>query len=44
MELAEMAATEQDPEKFMVIIREIDQLLEEKQKRLDARRTPPPSK
>lgn len=40
-ELAEAAARETDPEKFMAIIRELNQLLEEKQKRLASQ--PPPA-
>jgi hypothetical protein len=34
MELASMAADEQDPEKLSELVREIDQLLAEKQDRL----------
>jgi hypothetical protein len=33
-ELCELASVEQDPQKFMELITEIDQLLEEKQNRL----------
>ncbi len=33
--LCERAAVEQDPQRLMVLIREIDQLLREKQERLD---------
>jgi hypothetical protein len=43
MELAKLAATEQDPEKFLAIIREMDELLDKKQKRLAALRLTPPS-
>jgi hypothetical protein len=35
MELAELAANEQDPDKLMELISEIEDLLEEKQKRLN---------
>jgi len=38
MELAELAANEQDPDKLMALVREIDQLLAEKQNRLNALR------
>jgi hypothetical protein len=34
MHLCEQAANEQDPEKLMVLIREIDALLQEKENRL----------
>ena len=34
MQLCEQAANEQDPEKLMVLIREIDILLQEKESRL----------
>ena len=34
MQLCEQAATEQDPEKLMVLINEINQLLEAKERRL----------
>ena len=34
MLLAEQAATEQDPEKFMALIKEIEELLAKKQERL----------
>jgi hypothetical protein len=34
MELAEQAAVEEDPEKLLVLIRELNDLLEEKEKRL----------
>jgi len=39
-ELCEQAATEQDPQKLLELIREINRLLEEKQQRLRC----PPSK
>jgi len=35
MELAKLAATEQDPIKMLELVREINELLEKKQKRLD---------
>ena len=35
VELAEQAAVEQDPDKLMMLIREINDLLEAKHKRLD---------
>ena len=35
LELAELAANEQDPKKLMALISEINQLLAEKQARLD---------
>lgn len=38
MELAELAANEQDPEKMVEIIHEINRLLEEKEARLNAQR------
>jgi len=41
MELAELAATEQDPDKLMALILEIDQLLTEKQNRLNGLRQTP---
>jgi hypothetical protein len=41
MELAELAANEQNPDKLMALIREIDQLLNEKQTRLNELRQPP---
>ena len=41
MELAALAANEQDPAKLVALIHEINQLLEQKQKRLeDSRRAP----
>jgi hypothetical protein len=42
LELAELAANEQDPKKLMELVNEINQLLAEKQARLD-RLTPNPS-
>lgn len=36
-----MAATEQDPDKLMALVREIDQLLSEKQNRLNGLRKIP---
>jgi hypothetical protein len=42
MELAELAANEQDPERLIGLIREINQLLEEKEKRLTASRNSNP--
>jgi len=36
--LCEQAANEQDPQKLMDLVREINRLLEEKQKRLTAKR------
>lgn len=41
MELAELAAIEQDPDKLMALVREIDQLLTEKQNRLNGLRQNP---
>jgi hypothetical protein len=41
MELAELAANEQDPEKLMELISEIEDLLEEKQNRLNKIPRPP---
>jgi len=35
MELAELAANEQDPEKLIALVSEMNQLLDEKSKRLD---------
>ena len=41
MELAELAADEQDPDKLMALIKEINELLEQKHKRLeDVRKEP----
>jgi hypothetical protein len=42
MELATLAANEQDPDRLMARVKEIDQLLAEKQKRLDNTRRPVP--
>jgi len=44
MELAEQATVEQDPDKLMALVLEINKLLEEKQKRLTELRLghPPP--
>jgi hypothetical protein len=41
MELAELAANEQDPDKLMELVREIDLLLAKKQARLASLRNPP---
>jgi len=41
MELAELAATEQDGAKLVALTNEIDRLLAEKQNRLDHSRIPP---
>jgi hypothetical protein len=38
MELAELAANEQDPDKRLALVQEINELLDKKQKRLDATR------
>ncbi len=38
MELAQLAAKEQDPDKLMELVREIDELLAQKQQRLNALR------
>jgi hypothetical protein len=38
MQLAEQAATEQDPEKLIQLVKEIDALLAEKQERPDNKR------
>ena len=35
MELCELAAKEQDPEKLLKLVQQINQMLEEKQNRLD---------
>jgi len=40
MELAELAANEQDPDKLLELTREIDRLLGEKQDRLNRMRIP----
>lgn len=39
MHLCEQAAIEQDPEKLMALIKQINQLLEEKERRLKGGRT-----
>jgi hypothetical protein len=44
MELAELAAGEQDPDKLIELVTEIDRLLAEKQKRLESTRVPIPPK
>lgn len=38
--LCEQAANEQDPQKLLELVREINQLLDDKQKRLNAARRP----
>ena len=38
MDLCELAAKEQDPEKLLKLVQQINQMLEEKQTRLDANR------
>ncbi|MGH9545017.1 MAG: hypothetical protein ACRD23_07355 [Terriglobales bacterium] len=43
MQLCEQAASEQDPEKLMALIAEINQLLEAKQRRLRRRDSVPDS-
>jgi hypothetical protein len=43
LELCEKASNEQDPEKLMLLIREINDLLEEKEKRLRGAFKPTPS-
>jgi hypothetical protein len=40
MELCEQAAVEQDADKLMALIKEIDRLLQEKEDRLNALRRP----
>ena len=40
MELCERAAEEQDPDKLMALVKEIDRLLQEKEDRLAALRKP----
>jgi len=40
IELCELAANEQDPQKLMALVLEIDRMLEEKQKRLNKASTP----
>jgi ABC-type transporter Mla subunit MlaD len=42
LELAELAATEQDPDKLMALISEINQLLAQKQDRLNRLVPKPP--
>jgi hypothetical protein len=37
-ELCTLAATEQDPDKLLTLVREINQLLEEKEERLNKQR------
>ena len=39
MDLCELAAKEQDPEKLLKLVQQINQMLEEKQTRLDAVRS-----
>lgn len=43
-QLAEMAAVEQDPDKLVELVREINELLDEKQRRLSQQRQEPASK
>jgi hypothetical protein len=43
MRLCEQAATEQDPDKLMELVREINRLLEEKEQRLKRESTANPS-
>lgn len=38
MDLCELAAKEQDPDKLLHLVQQINQMLEEKQNRLDERR------
>lgn len=40
MQLAELAAYEQDPDKLIELVKEINRLLDEKQNRLDHARKP----
>jgi hypothetical protein len=40
MELAQLAAVEQDPAKLVELVREIDRLLEAKQQRLSGQQQP----
>jgi len=40
MELCEQASTEQDPEKLLALVQEINRLLEAKQERLNKQKTP----
>ena len=39
-QLCEQVAVEEDPEKFMQLVNELNRLLEEKERRLDMRREP----
>jgi hypothetical protein len=43
MELAELAANEQDPNKLMALVAETNELLEQKRKRLENARPPNPA-
>jgi hypothetical protein len=43
-QLAEMATVEQDPDKLVELVREINELLDEKQRRLSQQRQEPASK
>ena len=40
MELCELASTEQDPEKLLALVQEINRLLEAKQERLNKQKLP----
>lgn len=40
MELAELAASEQDPDKLIELVKELNRLLDEKQNRLNHARLP----
>jgi hypothetical protein len=40
MELCELASTEQDPEKLLALVQEINRLLEGKQERLNKQKLP----
>jgi len=40
MELCEQASTEQDPERLLALVQEIDRLLEAKQERLNKQKPP----
>ena len=42
MKLVELARNEQNPDKLIAIVREVDRLLAEKKKRLDSLRLPGP--
>jgi hypothetical protein len=44
MELARLASVEQDPDKLLQLVSEINDLLEKKQKRLDSARPAPEPK